>query len=289
MAFKASKTRQRRKPEAAGVGTPLNPSAAIRVWYKREMMSIVIPMIEDYRKEITAAMESPEVHEHFAQDAAANGLFHFVLRKLNKKWKDIFNGFAAQLAPKFVDKVDTHTKATTFFSLSTAGVNQPRQVYNENVSNTLNAAIDFNHTLITRIQEDVHEKLYNSIMLSVTSPNPEEQGSSGIANALREVGITSKKRVDLIARDQTSKINASMSTERLKQAGVEYFRWLHSSAGKVPRITHVEKNDEVFHVDDPRLWQGPKADQGPPGWAINCRCRAVPLIGYNPEDDDENM
>jgi SPP1 gp7 family putative phage head morphogenesis protein len=250
------------------------------------MMSVVNPMIEDYRKEITSALEHPEIERHFAADAAANSLFHFVLRKLKKKWDEVFAGFAAKLAPTFVEKADTHAKASTWFSLSTAGIEQPRQVYNENVSNTLNAAVSFNHTLITKIHEDVHEKLYNAIMLSVTSPNPEEQGTSGIENALREVGITAKKRVDLISRDQTAKMNASLSTERMKQAGVEYFRWLHSSAGKVPRITHIEKNDEVFKVDDPRLWTGPKGDQGPPGWAINCRCRAVPLVGYNPAEDN---
>ena len=109
---------------------------------------------------------------------------------------------------------------------------------------------------------------------------------SGIQNALNKVGITSKKRVDLIARDQNSKVYTSLATERMRQNGVEYFEWMHSSAGKVPRQTHVDKDGMVFQVDDPRLWTGPKADQGPPGWAINCRCRMKPLIGYNPEDDE---
>ncbi len=124
----------------------------------------------------------------------------------------------------------------------------------------------------------MHEKIYTSVMLSLTSPNPEEQGVSGIEKALRNAGEFSENRIDLIARDQNSKLYSSLNTERMKDNGVEKFRWIHSSAGKTPRPSHVAKDGEIFTLDDPRLWTGPKADQGPPGWAINCRCRAVPII-----------
>lgn len=251
------------------------------------MSSLVKAMMEDYKKNIQEALEHPEVERVYTQDdTAANSVFRRVMNALNKKWSSIFTGFANKYAPEFVDKVDVQSKSSTWYSMSAAGVQQPRQVYNENVARTLESSVDFNHTLITGIQREVHEDLYDSIMLSLTSPNPEEQGSSGIQTALKKVGITAKNRVDLISRDQTSKVYASLSTERLRQGGVEYFRWLHSSAGKVPRQTHIDKDDEVFKIDDPRLWEGPKADQGPPGWAINCRCRMVPLIGYNPDEDE---
>lgn len=285
MTFQARRTRERRKPEPVGTGKPLTPSAAIRAWYQQRLLTIVRPMIADYKKELAAAFDQPEVEMVYAMDDAAANIFQRTLRALNKKWGEIFKGFASQIAPEFVDKVDAQSKSSTWFSMSAAGVEQPRQVYNESVARTLETSVEFNHTLITGIQEEVHEELYKSIMLSLTSPNPEEQGMSGIQNALNKAGITAKKRVDLIARDQNSKVYASLSTERLRQGGVEYFRWLHSSAGKVPRQTHVDKDEQVFKVDDPILWTGPKADQGPPGWAINCRCRMQPLIGYNPEED----
>jgi len=248
------------------------------------MLSVVNPMIADYKKELAAAFAHPDVAKMYAMDDAAASTFQRALRALNKKWSEIFKGFAAQLAPEFVDKADAHSKSSTWFSLSAAGVEQPRQQYTDSVSRTLEASVSYNSTLITGIQEELHEKLYNSVMLSLTSPNPEEQGMSGIANALREAGITSKARVDLIARDQNSKLNASLGTERMRQNGVEFFEWMHSSAGKVPRQSHLDKDGEIFAVDDPRLWEGPKADQGPPGWAINCRCRAKPLIGYYKDD-----
>lgn len=288
-AFRASSERKRRRADPVGVGKPLGPSAAIRLWYEGELMSIVRPMLEDYRKSLTEAMETPEVERFFAQDDTTSA-FKKVLNALNKKWESIFAGFAAQTSPSFVDKVDKQSKSSTFFSLSAAGVQEPRLTYNENIGQTLGSSVDFNSTLITGIQRDAHEQIYNAVMLSITSPNPEEQGTSGIQNALKKIGITSKDRVELITRDQTSKVYASLTTERMNQNGVEYFEWLHSSAGKVPRESHERMDGEVLEVNDPILWQTggkyglKKGDLGPPGWAINCRCRMRPLIGYVPGD-----
>lgn len=243
-------------------------------------------MIKDYRDELEKASANPSVEAFFAEDASPNSVFNKVMRRLDKKWSEVFRGFAMKYAEEMVKKVDSHAKSSTFFSLSAAGVKEPRETYNASVKNTLQASVDFNHTLITGIQKEVHEKLYTSVMLSLTSPDPEKQGASGIQNALVEANSFSKKRIELIARDQTSKVYSSLATERLKQNGCEYFKWLHSSAGKVPRQSHVDKDGEIFKVDDPRLWEGPKADQGPPGWAINCRCRMLPVFGYSEEEDD---
>lgn len=283
MAFKASKKRERRAPEPVAKGNPLIPSAPIRTWYAKQMQSLFNAMIDDYRKEISEAMEHPEVEAVFDAATGANSVFQKILNRLNRKWKEVSNNFAFQLSSAFVDKVDDHSKSTTWFSLSTAGVQQPRETYTAAVKETLNASKSFNHTLITNVTQEIHEKAYAAVMLSLTSPNPEEQGVSGIQNALRGLKSFSEKRVDLIARDQNSKVYSTLSMERLEQNGVEHFKWMHSSAGKVPRQTHLDRDGKVYKVNDPRLWEGPKADQGPPGWAINCRCRMMPLIGYREE------
>jgi SPP1 gp7 family putative phage head morphogenesis protein len=284
MAFQASKRREIRAPEPLAQGKPLGPSAAIRVWYRDQLNSVVKAMIDDYRTQVQQAIENPEVAAYFAEDAAANSIFQKVMKRLDKKWSDVFRAFGAKLSEEFVEKTDEHAKSSTWFSLNAAGVKQPVASYNQNISNTISAAKDFNSTLITKVKEEVHEKIYSAVMLSLTSPNPEEQGASGIQNALKEVGIVAKKRVELITRDQTSKVYSSLACDRLRQNGVGHFKWLHSSAGKVPRETHLEKDGEVFAIDDPRLWEGPKADQGPPGWAINCRCRMMPVFGYREEE-----
>lgn len=276
--FHASKVRQRKAPAPVGRGTQIIPSAAIEAWYRGELNKLTRTMIAEYKTQLDFVINGAAASRLFATDATATSEFVTVLNSLRQRWGKIFAGFANKLAPEFVDKADKGATAATLNSLSTAGVKQPIATFNEAVQNTLQAAVNYNHTLITNLSEEVHEKIYSSVMLSLTSPNPEEQGASGIQNALREVGGFSEKRIDLIAQDQTSKLYSSVSDDRMRQNGCEEFEWMHSSAGKTPRHTHLAKDGQIFKLNDPRLWEGPKADQGPPGWAIRCRCRKVPVF-----------
>jgi SPP1 gp7 family putative phage head morphogenesis protein len=284
MTFAASKKRERHKPEPVSKGLAIGPSSAIRVWYKSRLQMIAAAMLEDYKQVLFMTMDLKDVRKYYAEDAEPSAIFKFALKKLQEKWKKVFNGFAKETAKEFVRQSNDQTNASIWHSLSTAGIHEPTTEYNKNVRNTLAAAVSYNHTLITGIGEDIHEKIYSAVMLSLTSPNPEEQGTSGIQNALRNIGDFSENRIELISRDQTSKLYASLSDERMRQNGVEEFEWLHSGAGKEPRESHEKMDGEIFKLDDPRMWEvgGPfglkKGDLGPPGWAINCRCRKRPVI-----------
>lgn len=282
--FKASKERKRKSPDPVGRGKPIIPSLAIEKGYYRKFNELAIEMRKAYELELRAVMKEGEVKQHFAQDASATSAFTSVLSGLKRRWSSIFEGFARVMAPEFVEDAAKAASDTTLFSLRAAGLKQPRAEYNESISNLLQSSKDYNHTLITGLCEEAHEKVYSAVMLSLTSPDPAQQGMSGIRNALTEMGVFTEKRIKLITKDQTSKVYSAVSTNRMKENGVSKFEWLHSSAGKVPRHSHVEKDGMVFDLDDKRLWEGPKADQGPPGWAINCRCRAVPIIGWMEDD-----
>ena len=278
MPFKASKKRERKPADPIGRGKPIVPSVAMEKWYRDQLSAIIEAMIQDYKGEIESLLKKTEVKEFYAEDAAISSLFKRLFKRLSNKWQDVFRGFAKKTAESFVDKTEKQATQSTIFSLKVAGIKEPTTQYNENIRQTIQAEKDFNFTLITNLNEEAHNKIYNAVMLSLTSPNPEQQGEKAIIKALGEVGIKSKKRAALIARDQTSKLYSSLSDERMMQNGVEEFEWMHSSAGKTPRHTHLEKDGQIFKINDPRLWTGPKNDQGPPGWAINCRCRKRPII-----------
>lgn len=277
MAFKASKKRQQAPAQPMGRGLPIIPSAAIEAKYRRDMNALTASMLADYKERLEALFQTTPMRKFFAMDAAVPDSATSVLKSLQQRWSKIFENFAKKAAPEFVDDVEQQATAATLHSLSVAGVKAPTAAYNENIANTIKASKDYNFTLITNISKESHEKIYSAVMLSLTSPNPEEQGLGGIRSALIKEGIESKNRIKLIAKDQTSKLYASLSDERLEENGCEEFEWLHSSAGKVPRQSHVEKDGQIFKLNDPKLWEGKKADQGPPGWAINCRCRKVPV------------
>lgn len=278
MVFRASKKREIREPDPVAQGTQLIPSAPTRIWYERELKKMVRAMLSDYREEINFLLEKPAVEQFYAQDASPSSVFKRGLDKLAIKWKSLFTKAANKLTSEFLLKVDEHSKVTTFKSLSTAGIIHPKTTYNKSIEQTLESAQEFNHTLITNIAAEAHERIHNAVMLSLTSPNPEEQGQQGILSAVNKIEGMTLRRAELIAVDQNSKVYASLNADRMRQNGISKFKWIHSSAGKVPRQSHVDKDEKIFAIDDPELWTGPKSDQGPPGWAINCRCRAVPVI-----------
>lgn len=279
--FKASKERKPRPKERLGRGSPINVNAGIEAWYRKELQKVANAMIRDYAKELGSVLKEPVVSEYFAMDgirAPVANILARLLGRLNRIWGKVFKDLAESIAPEFVDKTESAATSAVLYSLKVAGLEAPRSEYDKNVRNTLKGFSELNLTLITDINFEMHKRIYEAVMLSLTSPNPDEQGIQGIQNALRATKEFSEKRISLIARDQTSKIYSSLSDERMRQNGVEEFIWQHSSAGKVPRQDHLNKDGEKFKLDDPRLWQGKKADQGPPGWAINCRCRRIPVI-----------
>jgi uncharacterized protein with gpF-like domain len=70
-----------------------------------------------------------------------------------------------------------------------------------------------------------------------------------------------------------------MHKERAKAAGIRKFRWLHSSASAEPRRKHVEANGKIYEYDNPpRI--GDKGEPVLPGYAVNCRCVAVPILEW---------
>jgi uncharacterized protein with gpF-like domain len=212
MAFQASKTRQKRARKPVAEGKTLTPNAAVEAWYRGQLRALCAAMVDDYRAELKDAIEHPDAERFFGLDAATDDLFKRVLNRLRRKWNDVFKGAAAKLSTDFVDKVDTVSKTSSWFSMSAMGIEEPRVRYTDSVRQTIDATKEYNFTLITNISEEVHEKVYSAVMLSLTSPDPEQQGVSGITNALREIGKFSEKRIELIARDQNAKLYSFRTT-----------------------------------------------------------------------------
>lgn len=86
----------------------------------------------------------------------------------------------------------------------------------------------------------------------------------------KRFGIT-RRRANLISRDQTTKLNASLTRLRQSSAGIEEYIWETAGDERV-RPTHRAHDGKKFRWDDP------PADTGHPGTDINCRCVAIPVL-----------
>lgn len=287
MAFKASKVRSVRQRGAEG--RPIIPNEGLVVWYAKQLRPHVAAMVADYEKALAQDYQEDDVEEFMVGDRSISDLFQSTLDRLHKKWTGVFVRLGSKVSDEFIEKGAKAATAAADFSMSNAGVVAPRAQYSEHTRQSLGGYAKFNDTLITGIQANYHKRIYEAVMLSLTSPDETKQGQRGIVEALKEIGITEKKRVDLIARDQTSKLYGALSVNRMKESGVEYFRWSHtmgpkSERGRVNwRESHEALDGEVFSVDDPDLWRvgkyfSRKGDIGIPGYAINCRCRMIPIV-----------
>ena len=92
-----------------------------------------------------------------------------------------------------------------------------------------------------------------------------------IANTIKKsFGIT-HRRATLIARDQTTKLNASLTRLRQQEVGVEEYIWQTSGDERV-RPTHRANDGKKFR------WDTPPKTTGHPGNDVNCRCVARPVL-----------
>lgn len=86
----------------------------------------------------------------------------------------------------------------------------------------------------------------------------------------KSFGIT-HRRAKLIARDQTTKLNASLTRLRQQEVGVEEYIWQTSGDERV-RATHRHNDGKKFR------WDSPPKVTGHPGNDVNCRCVAIPVL-----------
>ena len=152
------------------------------------------------------------------------------------------------------------------------------------LSKLLDATRDDNVALITRASQAFLDQVSDTLD-EYEGKEPDE-----LADALEErVGVSSA-RAQLVARDQTLKLNAQVMRARHEAAGVTSYRWSTSQDERV-RPGHRRLNGKVFDYDDPpdTSKSGEDGDTNNPGDDFQCRCVAVPIIDdLDPDDGAEN-
>lgn len=100
------------------------------------------------------------------------------------------------------------------------------------------------------------------------------QQGTRFTNVARDIqkrfGIT-MRRANLIARDQTTKLNSSLTQLRQESTGITHYIWQTAGDERV-RPTHRANDGKKF------AWNKPPAQTGHPGHDINCRCVAIPIM-----------
>lgn len=140
------------------------------------------------------------------------------------------------------------------------------------VSAFIDRARDKNIQLV----EKAHRAYAESVRDIVGNPDNFGLQVDELKALLLERGDVSESRAELIARDQTLKLNGDITRVRQQSAGVNSYVWSTSLDERV-RDEHAELEGEVFSWDSP-------PEPGHPGQDFQCRCVAIPA-GIEELDD----
>lgn len=136
----------------------------------------------------------------------------------------------------------------------------------EDVRDQLQVAVAKSASLIKGLTDDVAKR----VEFTILDAAQREQSTTTLSERLRkEMGI-SRDRARLIARDQVSSLNSTLTRVRQRQVGIDSYVWQTAQDERV-RHAHAARHGKVFSWDDP-------PDDGHPGEPINCRCVAMGLV-----------
>ncbi|MDR1397021.1 MAG: hypothetical protein LBJ14_04755 [Desulfarculales bacterium] len=146
--------------------------------------------------------------------------------------------------------------------------------------------------LISSIPDQYFQDIQEAVLKNYMG-QPLPDGRS-LIDQIEETYKVSRERAALIARDQTSKINTAVTQARCEELGIETYKWrtvrdirvVGNPDGLFPKGSrahgnHFEREGKRYYWrENPNPEDGIRnpPEDGPPGWAINCRCTAESVI-----------
>lgn len=127
-----------------------------------------------------------------------------------------------------------------------------------------------NVSYITRMLEGEAESMADLLAKS------EGRRFENVAKDIEERFGMTKKRAELIARDQAIKLSANIRDERATKSGLKEYIWVTRQDDRV-RDSHKLLHGKKFSYDD-HPPSGVYGEKQAPGVAISCRCLSRPVI-----------
>lgn len=200
-----------------------------------------------------------------------------------KKAKAAFDVAAAQLPQQTTASMTAATKAQTQGMLSRAlGVDFVSVIDTPEIAEAMSVAQIKNTGLIKSIASEHFNRVSKAI-----SDNYSGNLEGSLTQELMDIGGITRRRAKFIARDQTSKMASEINEIRQRDIGIDDYDWRTSRDIRVvgtPGGLYPKGNKahgDHFKREGKRFkWSEPPED-GHPGHAPGCRCRAQPVINLD--------
>ena len=114
--------------------------------------------------------------------------------------------------------------------------------------------------------------------------------------SLRKYAGMSARHAKLVASDQINKAFVNISAQRMKQAGITKYQWIHTNSGKTHRPYHKRKwdgvsgkknghpnglNGFIFDMAHQPIIDEKTGETGLPGQLPYCHCKLAPIITFD--------
>lgn len=206
---------------------------------------------------------------------------------------------AEDLATKWVQGVNLYNRQEMMKILRSALGIDIGAIVDEQLKRDLEVLIMENASYIKSIPDYLIGNVAKRVMQHFKG-EPLPEGRT-LKQQIKEEFKVSDGRAKVLARDQTSKMNTSLTQKRQEQLGIEWYVWktvedervVGRPGGLYPKGTKLHRNhyimqgkickwndSTVYSDDGGKTWKKRTQEmpQNAPGQDIMCRCRAAPYI-----------
>lgn len=246
------------------------------LWYKVQLLTIVKRLRVVTQEVLYPILKETEKQYTYTGDASYSDRIASGIESMSKQFGGI-QQTANRLAQLAIQRAKEETDERFVASVKQAiGIDVAPVLTEGPVAEDIARLTYYNVNLIKSIPEQYLDKVANSVYSNTGKGMRYED----IISDIQRIGDITESRAKLIARDQTSKMNAAVTESRQSSLGIKQYTWRTSGDERV-RDSHAANDGQVFSWDDP------PEDTGHPGQDINCRCTAEPYI--NLDEEEENL
>ena len=269
---------------------PIKDPKRIEWAARRTLINLSIPI----KEEIQMVLDQIQINPYITRAEIARRL-----DEIRKKYQAQYDGLAPDIANQWVHDVNGYNREKTMETLRQALGIDVGTVINEDIKQDLDMMMYEAAMYIKTIPSELVLKVADRVLQHYKGiPMPENRTLMG---QIKEEFKVSDGRAKVLARDQTAKMNCSISALRQKAVGIDKYIWetsrdrrvVGAPGGLYKKINPLHKNHykmqgmmcrwddpTVYSKDKGKTWikREPDMPMNHPGDDILCRCRPAPYI-----------
>lgn len=244
--------------------SPVRPNIGIQNRYDAQLQKLVDEMAASVLWWIRAEYRKSESRIVF--DASPAETLQRAMNELARRWQSRFDKLAEYMADGMISRTASNVDAGMKMAFRKAGLTVKMKMTRP-LRDVLEASIAENVSLIQSIPQQYLTQIEGHVMRSITQGFRMDRL---VQDLEKQRGIT-KRRANIIARDQSRKAHAAIQRSRQLDLGITEGVWLHSGGGKVPRQSHKAFSGKVFDITKGHDF-GDGFGPVLPAESPNCRC-----------------